>query len=124
MYNERDIWALHKDDIHFIGNRGEVDVAVLLDNENTGIGFIGSASDLAVEKIGDAIYMTDNAIVSSYGTKLSQPVVNNKADKVDNMRGKFTLLVMGKDGNVLLTPVFSPYQEVLPNRHFLKSYGH
>lgn len=124
VYNERDIWALHKDDIHFIGNRGEVDVAVLLDNENTGIGFIGSASDLAVEKIGDAIYMTDNAIVSSYGTKLSQPVVNNKADKVDNMRGKFTLLVMGKDGNVLLTPVFSPYQEVLPNRHFLKSYGH
>lgn len=124
VYNERDIWSLHKDDMHFMGNRGEVDAAVLLDNANTGIGFIGSASNLAVEKIEDAIYLTDNALVSSYGTKLSQPIVNYKADKVKSIRGNFTLTVMGKDGNTLLTPIFSPYQEILPNRHFLKSYGY
>ncbi len=123
-YNERDTWALHKDDMHFMGNRGLVDAAVLLDNENKGIGYIGSSSDLAVEKIGDAIYITDNAIVSSYGTKLSQPVVNNKADKVKNIKGKFNLMLVGKAGNMLLTPLFSPYSEVLPNMHFLKSYGH
>lgn len=123
-YNERDIWALHKDDMHFMGNRGMVDAAVLLDHENTGIGFIGSSSDLAVEKIGEAIYITDNALVSSYGTKLSQPVVNNKADKVKSIKGEFSLMLVGKEGNVLLTPLFSPYPEVLPNMHFLKSYGH
>lgn len=123
-YNERDTWALHKDDMHFMGNRGLVDAAVLLDNENKGIGYIGSSSDLAVEKIGDAIYITDNTIVSSYGTKLSQPVVNNKADKVKNIKGKFNLMLVGKAGNMLLTPLFSPYSEVLPNMHFLKSYGH
>ena len=55
-YNERDTWALHKDDMHFMGNRGLVDAAVLLDNENKGIGYIGSSSDLAVEKIGCLLY--------------------------------------------------------------------
>lgn len=122
--NERDIWALHKDDMHFMGNRGQVDAAVLLDNGNTGIGFIGSASDLTVEKIGESVHITDNALVSSYGTKLSQPVVSNRADKVKRIKGEFSLMLVGKEENALFAPLFAPYPEVEPNLHFLKSYGH
>lgn len=114
-YNQRDIWALHKDDLHFMGNRGSVDAAVLLDSENTGIGFVGSASNLTVEKIGESVYITDNALVSSYGTKLSQPVVSNRADKVERIEGRFSLMPVGKAENPLFSPIFAPYSEVLPN---------
>ncbi|MCL1943784.1 MAG: DUF4981 domain-containing protein [Candidatus Azobacteroides sp.] len=122
--NEKDVWTLDKDDIRFTGNRANVDVALFTGDDNYAIGFAGNRSDLGVENIDGRIVISDNLVVVGYGTKLSQPINEQKADKIGEKRGAFCLTIVNTIQNKgLFHAVFSPYDIVLPEKPFLKSYG-
>ena len=63
MYNKRNCWALHKNDLRFIGNRGLVDIAVATDKQR-GIGLWSDNGNIGVENINGSIYISQNAIVT------------------------------------------------------------
>lgn len=124
VFNEREVWSLDKDDIRFIGNRGNVDLALFTTPENKGIGFAGKQTNIGVENIDGKIVVSDNVLVSGYGTKLSSPTDECKTGDIKEIKGSFTFTVVdAQTENNLFVDVFSPMEIVLPQKPFMKSYG-
>ena len=118
-YNKRACWAMHKDDIRFTGNRGKVDVAAL-----TGVdGKIGLWSDngnIGIENVDGVIYVSQNAIVTGYGSKFTSPEGLQPIENLESIKG--CLLLSVGDTNLLNT-LFAPYSTITPEQPFMKGYG-
>lgn len=122
IYNKRGIWALHKDDFRFIGNRC-AEFALFGSQRRLRLGYVSSMPDVAIENLDGQIIFTNNVYVSGYGTKLSQPLNEVKAEKIESLKGQFTLFVVdGKDET--FDTIFSSSEIVVPEIPFSKSYGH
>lgn len=122
IYNKRGIWALHKDDFRFIGNRS-AEFALFGSQQGLRLGYVSSMPDIAVENLDGRIIFTNNVYVSGYGTKLSQPINEVKAEKIETLRGHFTLFVVDEK-NEAFDRIFSSSVMVVPEIPFSKSYGH
>lgn len=122
-YNKRGIWALHKDDFRFVGNR-QAELCLFSSSlGSAGIGYVSTMPDVSVENLNGNIVFTNNVYVSGYGTKLSQPTDEVKAHDVESVKGRFSLFLY-EAGNELLDTIFQPLEPVLPELPFYKSYGH
>jgi len=121
-YNERDIWALDKEDIRFTGNRAHTDLAAFYKHPDGGIGFMGSDSNFAVERVDDHIIFNHNALVSGFGTKVKFTRHPVKANEQKTIKGSFKIRVLGKNSGTF-NEVFLPLKKVEVEKPFLKSYG-
>ncbi|MBC7913305.1 MAG: beta galactosidase jelly roll domain-containing protein [Pyrinomonadaceae bacterium] len=121
-YNERNVWALNKEDINFSGNRANTDLSAFYKNQGSGIGFIGNENNFGVETENNRIVFTSNALVGGFGNKVNLTKYSFEAQKVNSVEGKFSIVVLGKDSK-LFNQVFLPLDEVKLEKPFLKSYG-
>ncbi|WOG19181.1 glycoside hydrolase family 2 TIM barrel-domain containing protein [Bacteroides thetaiotaomicron] len=122
-YDERDCWALHRSDLRFIGNRGKVDVGVITDGTR-GIGVWSSSGNIGVENVNHSIYVSQNEIVTSYGTKFTAPRGRKSMKELKHIKGTFMLFVDQPSQPIqLLESIFKPYSTVVPEQPYLKSYG-
>ena len=92
--NEFGLFQLHRDDLRFQGNRRGTELALL--TTATGNGFLLStpAADVAVERDGDGIVLSHNALIGGLGNKGTRPETTLKLDAVQHVAGKFTLLLV------------------------------
>lgn len=123
MYNKRNCWALHKNDLRFIGNRGLVDIAVATDKQR-GIGLWSDNGNIGVENINGSIYISQNAIVTGYGSKFTAPQKRKTMDNLKEIKG--TLLLFIDDPMYPISfweSIFKPYQTIVPEQPYMKSYG-
>ncbi len=123
MYNERDCWALHKEDIRFAGNRGNVDIAVVTDDADRGIGLWSDNGNIGIENIDNSIYVSQNAVVCGYGSKFAAPAGRTAANN-KKIRGTLTLFVdQPANAVTFLNLLFKPYKPVVSEKPYMESYG-
>ena len=67
--NRYGLWAKHKDDLYFEGNRMGVDAALLTDSLGNGLLVVGDALSLNYEQTDLGLVLTVNAAVSGQGPK-------------------------------------------------------
>ncbi len=123
-YNNRDTWQLHRDDIRFDGNRGEVDIMSVHSPQGT-IALCTDSRNIHLERQGKNIVLTDNLIVGIYGTKFTSPS-GIDANKLGVQKGRITIKAFKtKDANGLewLESIFGPQREVNPEQPYMESYG-
>jgi beta-galactosidase len=117
-YNNRDVWQLSKDDIRFYGNRSKVDFMTLL-SPQTDLSLHSQNGSLLMEQLNGFIYLTDNLVVGSYGTKFKGPQGMN-ANQVGVRKGR---LVMKADARSLQQQIFGQRRLANAEQPYLKSYG-
>lgn len=124
-FNDRAIWKLHRNDLRFIGNRGNVDIGVLTGtNSEAGVGLWSNSGNIGVECIDDCIYVSQNLFVSSYGNKFSAPNQSVITSDIHKLKGSFVLFIdEPSHPATILEPIFKPYKSVVPEQPYLKSYG-
>ena len=122
-FNEYDLWYLHKDDIRLTGNRSDVTLAAVCNSQTDSIALaIVPTSDLGVENINGTLYLTDTRIISSYGTKLSRMMVQQKAHKAKHATGRIVICPLSNTAQA--QQIFLPLPSIHPERPFLKIYDH
>ncbi len=120
--NERDAWALHRDDLRFPGNRAGVDFSLFCGEGVAPLGFAGHRNNLGVENLGGRIVFTDNKLLTGYGTKINFPGTGETpVEKVDRLSGSFSLLL--KPCPACADRTFDPSATVVPEIPYAKSYG-
>ena len=123
ILNERDIWYLDKDDIRLIGNRADVSIAAAINKQNDSHSvIIIPTSDLGVENIDEQLYLTDTRILSSYGTKLSRMMVQQKAHQAKHAAGDIYICPISRHPEA--EELFLPLPDIKLERPFLKIYDH
>ncbi|MBR1878225.1 MAG: hypothetical protein IJ814_04370 [Paludibacteraceae bacterium] len=121
--NETDIWFLDKEDMRLTGNRAQVQIAAVVNSADTNDGVaLVPTSDLGAENIGGALYLTDTRLLSSYGTKLSRMMVQQKAHQAKHAQGQ--ILVTPLADNTAARRLFLPLPAITPQKPFLKIYDH
>lgn len=122
-FNERKVWKLHKNDIRFNGNRGNVDLAVINSNE-TGIGLSSENGNIGIKNIEGAVFISQNIFALSYGNKFSEPKGRIEVGKLENQKGSLMLFIDNPARpNNILENIFKPYSTVVPEQPYLDSYG-
>ena len=122
-YDERGLWAMHKNDLRFIGNRGLVDLAVITDDGERGIGLWSDSGNIAVENVEGSIYVSQNVIVTGYGSKFTDLKGRTSAGNIKNIKGCLLLFTDSPSRPVELLEIFKPYSTVVPEQPYMKSYG-
>ncbi|UAY53818.1 glycoside hydrolase family 2 protein [Arachidicoccus terrestris] len=123
-YNEHGVWALDIDDIRFNGNRAAVELAEATSLDSCGLGFWSSNGNIGIENIRGRMAVSQNGIVTGYGSKFKAPKGRKPVSEIQNISGKFILFTNtpAHPAKVLNT-VFDPYSIVNPERPYLDSYG-
>lgn len=93
----RDIYKLHKDSLYFNGNRQQVDLAMISNQEEHGIGIAGEKMNFSVENDQNQIIISHNLLVASPGTKFKMPRLVYKAENLGAQSGSFLLVPLSKD---------------------------
>jgi beta-galactosidase len=123
-FNERDIWALQRNDIRFNGNRANVDLAVVTNPGNYGIGLQGKNGNIGVENIDNVIYVSQNAIISGYGSKFKAPKGRMSMENIGEISGSLTVFFdTPKQPVEFVRSVLGNYKPVNPENPYMKSYG-
>ncbi|MDP4289851.1 MAG: glycoside hydrolase family 2 TIM barrel-domain containing protein [Bacteroidota bacterium] len=121
--NEFGSYHLNSGDLHFQGNRRNVEIAILSGATGKGLALAGNPMDIAVENTTDGIVLNHNALISGLGNKGSAPETQIKADEVQHITGKFTILPLNEVWPLLLTKWFGPATLVAKPFHpFYHSY--
>ncbi len=93
--NEFGLFHLNREDLRFQGNRRETEIALLTTAKGTGLALVPSAAaDVSVERAGDGLRLSHNALVSSPGNKIWPPERAVNAEKTDRFGGRFTLVLI------------------------------
>jgi beta-galactosidase len=125
-YNERSCWAVHKDDIRFAGNRGLVDIAVITDQQR-GVGLWSENGYVGIENINGSIHVSQNALVTGYGSKFTEPGNRIPMNDLKSIKGSFVLFVDQPEKPVtffdLIFKSDKSYPTVVPEQPYMKSYG-
>jgi beta-galactosidase len=94
--NEFGIFHLTREDLHFQGNRRDVELAALTLSSGTGVLLISpSPADVAVEWTSDGTVLSHNALLSGLGNKGVAPETNISANSA-HITGHFTLLPLSE----------------------------
>lgn len=121
--NEFGIFHLNRDDLNFQGNRRETELALVSDAEGTGATLVSDSSDIAVERYGDQMLLSHNAVISSPGNKGTQPEIFIDAEKTSRISGKFSLVLIDKNWTPTLLKWFGkPNAKTNVFRPFYHSY--
>lgn len=118
--NRYGIWAMHKDDIYFEGNRMGVDAAWLTDKNGNGIMIVCKGSNINFEQTDQGLVVTVNAAVSGQGPKFAKTAFGVWNDKTDVLTGHFDLYLT-KAGETQLR-IFQQPQNIKPFKPFLTQY--
>ncbi len=86
------VWQIKKGDLHFNGNRHNVEIIALTDDEGNGMAILCNRADIAVELKNGQIIVSYNSLVSGVGNKKTMPDVLYKANKVEQIKGTFTII--------------------------------
>jgi len=122
-HSERNYWALHRNDIRFIGNKGLVDIGVATDGTR-GLGCWSDNGNIGVENVDGRIHLTQNAIVTGYGSKFTQPKGILPIKEVTQIHGSFIVFVDQPTESIpLMEQLFKPYYTIVPEQPYFKSYG-
>jgi beta-galactosidase len=90
--NEFGLYHLQSDDLRFQGNRRGTELALLTTAAGNGLALAAPVSDVAVERDGDRIVLSHNALIGGLGNKGTRPETTIKPDDARRIAGKFTLL--------------------------------
>lgn len=120
--SERNIWRLHRDDIHFNGNKKNVDIGIVT-NENQGIAIVCDNDNIGLENIEGSVFISQNAIVAGYGTKFMNPIgMVSMEDLV--IKGSFSLFAENLERlSPLIVSVFKSFPIVVPEKPYIRTYG-
>lgn len=117
-YNNRNTWQLHKDDIRFYGNRADVDLMAVMSPQNT-IAICTDNRNIHLEKVDGRIFLTDNLVVGTYGTKFTTPQ-GEDANKLGRRTGR---IMLKANATALLESIFGQRRHVNPEQPYLDCYG-
>ncbi len=122
--NNYGIWALHKDDLYFEGNRMGVDAAFLSDKDGNGILVVGDSLNMNFEQTDRGIVVTVNAAVSGQGPKFSRTAFPVISKNVGTLHGNFRICRVsgGKLPQALGHLFLDPVEIRQPQRRFLTQY--
>ena len=121
-YSERAVWRLHRDDIRFNGNKGNVDVGVVT-NENQGVAIVCDSANIGLENIDCRVFISQNAIVSGYGTKFLNPLGLVPMENLV-IKGSFVLFAESMlEQSSLMKSVFRSFPVVVPEKPYSQTYG-
>ena len=93
---ERGIYHLTTDDLYFNGNRQKVDLGLFLSSRETGLGFACNEQDISFEKTNDGVYIANNLLVASLGTKFKMPLTTYKAAETGEQKGTIRIIPVRK----------------------------
>ncbi|MGC4235268.1 MAG: glycoside hydrolase family 2 TIM barrel-domain containing protein [Niabella sp.] len=123
-FNERNIWALHRNDIRFNGNRANIDVAVVTTGKAAGIGLWSSNGNIGVENTGGKILVSQNEIVAGYGSKFKAPQGRLPLNELDEISGTLVMFFnTSAQWPEFIEKLFMPRAIVNPENPYLESYG-
>jgi beta-galactosidase len=123
-YNENGLWALNIQDIRFNGNRSNVRLAAATSTDSTGIGLWSSNGNIGLENIDGRMAISQNEIVSGYGSKFKTPKGLMRASDIDEVSGKLILFITTASKPVdFLNQTFNPYKTINPENPYQSSYG-
>lgn len=122
--NDFGIHQVHKEDLHFNGNRTNVEIAVLTDRKGNGIALLGDQKNISVELRESRIVVSHNSIVSGAGNKKSMPTVVSPASDISSINGKLEIipLVEGRWPEKLKEIFGTEIKPVVPFKPFYYSY--
>lgn len=86
------IYQMKRGDLYFNGNRHNVEMAALTDDDGNGIAILCNSADIAVEVKNGQITVSYNSMVSGVGNKKIKPTLLYKADEVEQIKGTFTVI--------------------------------
>jgi hypothetical protein len=92
--SERGIFTLDPTDRHFSGNRMNVDVALLTDENRRGVCLLGSADNICWEQAASAMMVSHNLKVAGSGTKGTLPRLLVPIESLGTISGTFRLLLL------------------------------
>ena len=123
-FNEKDLWALDIHDIRFNGNRSGLRLAEATSPDSTGIGLWSSSGNIGLENINGHMAISQNEIVSGYGSKFKAPKGLVHASDMQEVSGKLILFISTPVKPVeFLNQTFKPYRTVNPENPYQSSYG-
>jgi beta-galactosidase len=86
------IYQMKKGDLHFNGNRRNVEMATLTDDDGNGIAILCDGANIAVEVKNGQMVVSYNSLVSGMGNKKILPTVLHKASEVEQIKGTFAVI--------------------------------
>lgn len=86
------IHSLHRDDLHFNGDRHAVELMTITDADGNGVALIVDRADIALERKNGRVVVSFNSLVSGLGAKKDVPDQVYKARDVKHIKGSFRLL--------------------------------
>jgi beta-galactosidase len=124
LLNGFGLHAMEKEDIHFNGNRTNVEIAVLSDCGGNGIIILGNRENISVELSHRQIVVSHNALLSGLGNKKTTPTQIVWAQNVNEISGEFTIIPLraGHWPEKLTDILGSPNGSVTPFQPFYYSY--
>ena len=122
--NDYGLWALHKDNLYFEGNRMGVDAAFFSDKEGNGLLVVGDSLNMNFEQTDRGIVVTVNAAVSGQGPKFSRTAFPVISKDVGIKKGTFRMTAVsgGKLPQAVGHLFVDPREIRQPQRHFLTQY--
>lgn len=123
-FNDPDIWALNINDIRFNGNRSGVQLAEAFSTDSCGIGFWSSNGNLGIEHIAGRMALSQNVIVTGYGSKFKAPKGRKPVSDMQDIAGKLILFVNTPDQpSDVLNNMFDCHRIINPEQPYWDSYG-
>jgi beta-galactosidase len=123
--NEFGRFHLSRGDLDFQGNRRGVELAALVSPAGAGVLLLPeNPADVAVETRATGVILSHNAVLAGRGTKFVGPDTFPRAESIDHITGRFTLLPLAKqwpaavlgwlgepDGTSPFQPYFHSYDQ-------------
>lgn len=100
------LYHLQRDDLHFQGNRREVELALLTADDGAGFALSSAPADIAVERQGALTLLSHNALIGGLGNKGTSPETTVRADGTARIAGSFTLVPLARAWPSALTRIF------------------
>jgi beta-galactosidase len=95
--NEFGLFHLNREDLRFQGNRRGTELALLTTASGAGLALAMPAGDVAVERSGEQILLSQNALIAGLGNKGTRPETRLELESGLHIAGKFTLLPLEED---------------------------
>jgi len=116
---------MKKGDIHFNGNRSNVEIAVITDIQGNGIAVMGDKSNISVEVQENRVVLSHNALLTGLSNKKTLPQYLVKAAELKEIRGSMEIIPLRKNNwPEKLRELFPPDPEKKPYMPFYHCYDY
>ena len=114
---------LNSGDIHFQGNRANVDCAVFTDAHGIGVMLLANRANIAVERTQEGILISHNAFVSGRFNKGNDPELFYSFEKIGSLKGSFVIVPLDGNWNREIRQIFgNPNKTAVPFNPYYNSY--